>query len=194
MIEIKRKTTETDVVCVLAVGADGAEDLGIELDSGLPFLDHMLEQLCVHAGWRCRLQVQADYAVDDHHGIEDVAICLGRALREYWVNGGPWRRYGQRLLPMDEALTLCAVDLCDRPYAVIDLPFTRDSLGGIGTEMWAHFFYTLAINAGINLHLKNLYFSNNHHLIESAFKAMAWALAEALQADERLRSSKGALG
>lgn len=190
MIKVSRATKETQIELSLDINGDPTTK---KINTGLPFFDHMLDQLASHAGWYINLQVIADLAVDDHHGIEDVAICLGKALYQAWQQAKPNQRYGQRMLPMDEALTTCAVDLCGRPYSVIDLPFTQSQLGGINTEMWEHFFYTLAINSKICLHLKNQYFRNNHHLIESAFKALAYALKEALQPVAGDRSTKGVL-
>ncbi|MGJ8664456.1 MAG: imidazoleglycerol-phosphate dehydratase HisB, partial [Marinicella sp.] len=192
MIKVSRATKETQIELSLDINGDPADK---NINTGLPFFDHMLDQLASHAGWSMNLQVSADLEVDDHHGIEDVAICLGEALYQAWQAAKPNQRYGQRFLPMDEALTMCAVDLCGRPYAVIDLPFSQAQLGGINTEMWEHFFYTLAINSKICLHLKNQYFRNNHHLIESAFKALAYALKEALNpaAGAGERSTKGVL-
>ena len=192
MIKVSRSTKETQIELSLDINGNSADK---NINTGLPFFDHMLDQLASHAGWYMNIQVTADLEVDDHHGIEDVAICLGEALYQAWQAAKPNQRYGQRLLPMDEAMTLCAVDLCGRPYSVIDLPFSQPMLGGINTEMWEHFFYTLAINSKICLHLKNQYFRNNHHLVESAFKALAYALKEALQAATGTaeRSTKGVL-
>ena len=192
MIKVSRATKETQIELSLDINAH-VDSIEKNISTGLPFFDHMLDQLASHAGWSLNLQVNADLEVDDHHGIEDVAICLGEALYEAWQAAKPNQRYGQRFLPMDEALTMCAVDLCGRPYAVIDLPFSQAQLGGINTEMWEHFFYTLAINSKICLHLKNQYFRNNHHLVEGAFKALAYALKEALQPVAGMRSTKGVL-
>ncbi|WP_395374145.1 imidazoleglycerol-phosphate dehydratase [Marinicella sp. W31] len=193
MITIKRETKETRISCGLDIRPADATVIANTINTGLPFFDHMLEQLAAHAGWQLQIEMQADLEVDDHHGIEDVAICLGQALYDSWKKHSPNQRYGQRLLPMDEALTLCAVDLCGRPYAVIDLPFSQPMLGGIHTEMWEHFFYTLAINARMCLHIRNEYFRNNHHLVESAFKALAHALQEALQPRTAEKTTKGVL-
>ena len=190
MITIERITKETNVSIQLSTNNDNTQQISI--DTGLPFFDHMLDQLATHAGWSLIIKVNADLQVDDHHGIEDVAICLGQALYKAW-NGQKNKRYGQRLLPMDECLTLCAVDLCGRAHSVYNLEFSQPTLGGINTEMWEHFFYTLAINAQICLHLNNQYFKNNHHLIESAFKALAYALKEALQPAESIATTKGSL-
>jgi imidazoleglycerol phosphate dehydratase HisB len=196
MISIERKTKETDIL--LKLSCDALQDNnGVKLKSnistGLPFFDHMLDQLATHANWTLDIQVSADLEVDDHHAIEDIAICLGQAFKKCWKNTQPNQRYGQRLLPMDECLTLCAVDLCGRPYCVTNLPFSQAQIGGINTEMWEHFFYSFAINSGICLHIENKYFRNNHHLVESAFKAMAYALKEALLPAKTQATTKGVL-
>ncbi len=190
MITINRETKETKINLTLDI--NGPTE-ATSINSGQPFFDHMLDQLATHAGWNLQLSMESDWHVDDHHGIEDVAICLGQAFYQAWQEIGPNKRYGQRLLPMDEALTLCAVDLCGRPFAVTDLPFSQSMLGGVNTEMWPHFFYTLAINGRFCLHIKNQYFSNNHHLVESSFKALAYALREALQPVTAQRTTKGLL-
>ena len=190
MITINRETKETRIQ--LSLDINGPTDQS-KIKSGQPFFDHMLDQLATHAGWCLQLDMNSDWQVDDHHGIEDVAICLGQALKQAWQAAPGNQRYGQRLLPMDETLTTCAVDLCGRPYAVINLPFSQAMLGGINTEMWSHFYYTLAINAGICLHINNQYFGNNHHLVESSFKALAYALKEALTPTDKQRSTKGVL-
>ena len=189
MITIKRTTKETDIFIQLEINSSKKH---IEINTGLPFFDHMLDQLATHAGWSLIIKVKADYQVDDHHGIEDVAICLGQVVFKAWKAQSN-KRYGQRLLPMDECLTTCAIDLCGRPFCVANLPFSQDRLGHINTEMWQHFFYTFAINAQICLHINNQYFKNNHHLIESAFKALAYAFKEALQPAEASTTTKGLL-
>lgn len=189
MIQIERKTKETQIDMKMG----GKDELETQIDTGLPFLDHMLEQLTTHSGIQISVKVVADLEVDDHHCIEDVALTLGECLNQYWRSNSPNQRYGQRLLPMDECLTMCAIDLSGRPYSVVELPFTIDKLGGINTEMWEHFFYSLAIKSEVTLHIKNIYFKNNHHLIESAFKALAYALKEALTQSTELKTSKGIL-
>lgn len=189
MNNINRTTKETNISIQLEINSASKQ---IEINTGLPFFDHMLDQLATHAGWSLIIKVEADYQVDDHHGIEDVAICLGQAVYKAWKAQSN-KRYGQRLLPMDECLTTCAIDLCGRPFCVTNLPFSQAQLGGINTEMWEHFFYTFAINAQICLHINNQYFKNNHHLIESAFKALAYAFKEALQATESSVTTKGVL-
>ncbi len=192
MITIERQTKETDISLKLDCNISFDREQNI-ISTGLPFFDHMLDQLATHAGWYMNLQVEADLQVDDHHGIEDVAICLGQAFYECWKQSQPNQRYGQRMLPMDECLTVCAVDLCGRPYCVTNLPFSQAVVGGINTEMWEHFFYSFAINAQICLHINNQYFKNNHHLIESAFKALAYTLKEALVSTETQATTKGML-
>lgn len=189
MISINRKTKETDISVQLEINSEIKQ---IDIQTGLPFFDHMLDQLATHADWSLIIKAEADLQIDDHHGIEDVAICLGKAVFQAWSKQAN-KRYGQRLLPMDEALTTCAIDLSGRPFCVTTLPFSQSQLGGINTEMWDHFFYTFAINAQICLHINNQYFKNNHHLIESAFKAMAYAFKEALQPAESSTTTKGVL-
>jgi len=189
MITINRTTKETNIQLQLTINSKKPQ---IDINTGLPFFDHMLNQLATHASWDLSIQMQADLQVDDHHGIEDTAICLGQALYQAWQEQKN-HRYGQRLLPMDESLTSCAVDLCGRAYSVTNLAFTIEKLGGINTEMWQHFFYTFATNAQICLHINNQYFSNNHHLIEGAFKAVAYALKQALAPAKSIITTKGVL-
>jgi imidazoleglycerol phosphate dehydratase HisB len=189
MNTINRKTKETEIQLSLQINSENPQ---VDINTGLPFFDHMLDQLASHGGWDLSIKMQADLQVDDHHGIEDVAICLGQAFYKQW-QAQPNKRYGQRLLPMDESLTMVAVDLCGRAYSVINLPFTVERLGNINTEMWQHFFYTFAINAQINLHINNQYFKNNHHLIEGAFKGVAYALKQALTATDKSTTTKGVL-
>jgi imidazoleglycerol phosphate dehydratase HisB len=190
LIELSRDTRETRIR--LQLNIDGARN--VQIDTGLPFFNHLLEQLAFHAGWDLQLQARGDIEIDDHHLIEDVAIVLGTALDQLRQTRPGLTRYGQRLLPMDETLVLCAVDLSGRAASVIDLPFTREAIGGIATEMWPHFFKTLASKGQFALHLKTQYFDNHHHLIEASFKAMARALKEALAMQgDNVTSTKGVL-
>ena len=189
MNKIERNTKETKITVELDIYPEKAH---VNNNTGLPFFDHMLDQLATHAGWNLSIDVDGDLEVDDHHCIEDVAICLGQVFYKEWQQM-PNKRYGQRLLPMDECLTLCAVDLCGRAHSVFNLQFSQSMLGGINTEMWEHFFYTFSINAQICLHINNQYFKNNHHLIESAFKALAYAFKEALELKQNITSTKGVL-
>ncbi|NVJ67250.1 MAG: imidazoleglycerol-phosphate dehydratase HisB [Gammaproteobacteria bacterium] len=189
VIEVKRETKETSIS--LALNVEGKQQISI--NTGLPFFDHMLTQLGLHAGWDMELNAQGDLDVDDHHLIEDIAICLGQALNQAWRSKGQIERYGQRLLPMDATLVLVAVDICGRGYSVTNMPFSREFLGNVATEMWKHFFYTLAINAQISLHIKTEYFDNNHHLIEACFKGLALAFKDAFKKTQLNNSSKGVL-
>ncbi len=188
-VSIERETKETQIKLKLNI----AGNQNLEINTGLPFFDHMLTQLALHAGWNLKVIAQGDLEVDDHHLIEDVAICLGQALQKAWRASAKIQRYGQRLLPMDATLVLVAVDVCGRAYSITDLPFSREQIGNIATEMWKHFFYSFAINAQISLHIKTEYFDNNHHLIEASFKAVAFALKQALASTALENSSKGVL-
>jgi len=188
-IEVNRTTKETDIQ--LALNVNGSQQIAI--NTGIGFLDHMLEQLAAHARWDLSIQVNGDLEIDDHHSVEDIAICLGDALQQSWRNLNSAQRYGQRLLPMDEALILCAVDLSGRGIYVGQLDFTRENLGGVSTEMFEHFFNTLAMSAAMTLHIKPMYFRNNHHLAEGCFKALAYALKEALRESHGENTTKGVL-
>lgn len=189
IIEVNRKTKETDIQ--LALNIQGRQQ--IDISTGIGFLDHMLEQLASHARWDLSIQVNGDLEVDDHHTVEDIAICLGDALQQSWRSLSAMQRYGQRLLPMDEALIMCAVDLSGRGIYVGELNFTRENIGNISTEMFEHFFNTLAISAAMTLHIKPMYFRNNHHLVEGCFKAVAYALKEALGSSQGENTTKGLL-
>lgn len=190
IISKTRQTRETSIE--LQLNVDGKKNVAI--NTGLKFFDHMLEQLAFHAGWDLQLQANGDIDVDDHHLIEDVAIILGDALNEIRQTRSGLTRYGQRLLPMDSSLILCAIDLDGRGHCVCDLPFTRETVGNLATEMWPHFFKTLSSRGQFSLHIKTMYFDNNHHLIEGAFKSVARALREALTiAGDGISSTKGTL-
>ena len=189
-ISLNRTTQETRIQ--LQLNVDGNRI--VRIDTGLPFFNHLLEQLAFHAGWDLDLKAEGDIETDDHHLIEDVAIVLGMALDQLRQSRPGLVRYGQRLLPMDETLVLCAVDLSGRAAAVIDLPFSRETVGGVATEMWPHFFKTLANKAQLSLHLKTQYFDNHHHLIEASFKALARCLKEAMAVQSTsVTSTKGVL-
>ena len=190
LIEKTRTTRETSVTVALDV--DGPPETDVE--TGLPFFDHMLDLLAFHAGWRLRVRAEGDLAVDDHHTVEDVALVLGAALQEAWrARAGGFRRYGQRLLPMDEALVLAAVDLSGRPSAHVRLKLRRDAVGGLSAEMVEHFFASLAAAAQLTLHVRRVTGKNAHHVVEAAFKGAGRALAEALEPSDRPASTKGSL-
>jgi imidazoleglycerol phosphate dehydratase HisB len=188
-VEISRKTKETSIE--LSLNVRGSQQ--VTIDTGIGFFNHMLEQLATHGRWDLSIKVSGDLEVDDHHTVEDVAICLGDALQQSWRKLDSMKRYGQRLLPMDEALILSAVDVSGRGIYVGELEFTRENIGSISTEMFEHFFNTLALNAAITLHIKPMYFRNNHHLVEGCFKSVAYALNEALSPSTGDNTTKGSL-
>ncbi len=163
------------------------------IDTDLPMLSHLVEQLGFHGGLGIELHARDLMPLGDgHHLAEDVAIVLGRALDQALGDRAGIARYGQRLLPMDEALATCAVDVGGRPCPVIDLPLPTPMLGGLASENVTHFFRTLALEGRITLHL-SVKGENAHHMAEAAFKALGQALREALAPAEDLRSTKGVL-
>lgn len=190
--EIKRKTNETDITLSLVIDGKGEADV----DTGIGFFDHMLISFTKHGLFDLNLKVQGDLIVDCHHTIEDVGIVLGEAIKKAVGDKKAIRRYGDIILPMDEALILCAIDLSGRPYLVFDGSFTSDSVGYMDTQMVKEFFYAVSYSAGMNLHIKQLSGENDHHIIEGMFKAFAKALDEATIKDARIRtvlSTKGSL-
>ena len=189
MISKSRKTKETEIQIDLNVR--GSQK--IEVETGHGFFDHMLTQLAFHGGWDLCLKAKGDLEVDDHHLVEDVALLLGAGLQECWRSLPSFKRYGQRLLPMDDVLVLAAVDLCGRPYSKTKLKLKRETVGGLATEMVPHFFHSLAVAAAMTLHVRRITGSNHHHLIEAAFKATALALKEALATGGGEASTKGVL-
>lgn len=190
--KIERKTKETEIILELNLDGTGTA----EISTGIGFLDHMLNSFARHGFFDLKLTAKGDLFVDSHHTIEDVGIVLGQAIREALGAKEGITRYGQSLLPMDETLCLCAIDLSGRPYLNFDMNFTTDRVGEFDTEMVKEFFYAISYSAGMNLHIKQMDGTNNHHLIEAAFKAFARALDGAVQMDERITgvlSAKGAL-
>ena len=192
MSSIERNTNETKIQLKLNLDGTGKADI----HSGVGFFDHMLDGFARHGLFDVDLRVDGDLEVDCHHTIEDTGIVLGNAIREAAGDKKGIRRYGSCLLPMDEALVLCAVDLSGRPYLVFDAAFTADRCGDMDTEMAREFFYAVSYAGAMNLHIKVLYGSNNHHIMEAMFKAFAKALDMATQYDSRVTdvlSTKGAL-
>lgn len=190
--EIKRKTNETDITLSLVIDGKGEANV----DTGIGFFDHMLISFAKHGLFDLNLKVQGDLIVDCHHTIEDVGIVLGESIKKAVGDKKAIRRYGDIILPMDEALILCAIDLSGRPYLVFDGSFTSDSVGYMDTQMVKEFFYAVSYSAGMNLHIKQLSGENDHHIIEGMFKAFAKALDEATMKDARIRtvlSTKGSL-
>ncbi|MEI3228220.1 MAG: imidazoleglycerol-phosphate dehydratase HisB [Lachnospiraceae bacterium] len=189
---VNRKTKETDISMKLELDGRGIA----KVDTGIGFFDHMLEGFSKHGFFDLDLKVTGDLTVDCHHSIEDTGIVLGNAIRKAVGDKRGIRRYGSCILPMDETLVLCAVDLSGRPYLVFDGTFTTDRVGYMDTEMVKEFFYAVSYSAGMNLHIKVLSGENNHHIIEGMFKAFARALDEATGIDERITgilSTKGSL-
>lgn len=187
-----RKTKETDISICLNLDGSGKSDI----QTGIGFFNHMLEGFSKHGFFDLTVRAKGDLEVDSHHTIEDTGIVLGTALKEALGNKQGIRRYGSCILPMDETLVLCAIDLSGRPYLVFDGDFTAERVGDMDTEMVREFFYAISYSAGMNLHLKVLSGGNNHHMIEAMFKAFARALDEAVSFDSRITdvlSTKGSL-
>ena len=167
-----RKTKETDISLHLNLDGTGSSSI----HTGIGFFDHMLDGFARHGLFDLKVNVAGDLAVDCHHTIEDTGIVLGNAIKEAVGDKKGIRRYGSCILPMDETLVLCAVDLSGRPYLVFDGEFTTDRVGYMDTEMVKEFFYAISYTAGMNLHIRVLSGGNNHHMIEAMFKAFAKAL------------------
>lgn len=187
---IERKTRETNIT--LSINLDGTGEANIK--TGIGFFDHMLEGFAKHGFFDLEITVEGDLHVDGHHTVEDTGIVLGQAIRQALGEKTGIKRFGNFLLPMDETLVLCAVDLSGRPYLVCDLGSLAPMAGELDTELIQEFFYALSYSAGMNLHLKKIHGSNTHHIIEAAFKAFAKALDEAASFDSRIKdvlSTKG---
>lgn len=188
----RRKTKETDVNLTLNIDGSGET----QIDTGIGFFDHMLDGFARHGFFDLKIQVKGDLIVDTHHSIEDTGIVLGKAIRYALKDKKGIKRYGSCILPMDETLVLCAIDLSGRPYFAFEGEFTTERVGYMETEMVREFFYAISYNAGMNLHMKILSGTNNHHMIEGLFKSFGRALDEATAKDSRIRdilSTKGSL-
>ena len=189
---VQRETKETSIRLTLNIDGSGA----CSVDSGIPFLDHMLNGFARHGLFDLNAKIRGDVEVDSHHTIEDTGIVLGEAIKKAVGDKEGIRRFGHVILPMDDALVLCAVDLSGRPYLESDLTFTVEKIGYMDTEMVREFFYAVSYSAGMNLHFKQLSGVNNHHIAECAFKAFAKALDMATMTDDRIAgvlSTKGTL-
>jgi imidazoleglycerol-phosphate dehydratase len=190
---VKRKTRETDISVTLDLDGSGKS----EIATGIGFLDHMLEQLSRHGLIDLAVKAKGDLHIDQHHTTEDVGIVIGQALKQALGERAGIARYADVHLPMDEALTRAAVDVSGRPYLVWKVAFTRSKVGEFDTELFREFFVALAQNAGITLHVETLYGTNNHHIAETCFKAVARALRAAVAIDPRqggrVPSTKGSL-
>ena len=189
---IERNTKETKIRLTLELDGTGKADI----HTGIGFFDHMLNGFARHGLFDLKLYVDGDLEVDTHHTIEDAGIVLGKAIKEAVGDKKGIVRYGTMILPMDEALLLCSLDLCGCPYLVYDLNLDREKVGDLETEMIREFFYAVSYGAEMNLHVKQLSGINNHHIIEGAFKAFAKALDNATRFDARITdvlSTKGVL-
>lgn len=192
MAEVSRKTKETDIAIKLNLDGKGNSSI----NTGIGFFDHMLEGFAKHGFFDLDLSVKGDLQVDGHHTVEDTGIVLGQAIAKAAGDKIGIRRYGYFILPMDDALCLCAVDLCNRPYLNFDCVFEKECVGGLDTELVKEFFYAISYSAGMNLHIKMLSGTNHHHMIEAMFKAFAKALDMATSYDDRINdvlSTKGSL-
>lgn len=190
---IERKTRETEIM--VSLDLDGTGDY--DVDTGIGFLDHMLESFARHAMLDMKVRAQGDLHIDFHHTTEDTGIVIGQAIAKALGDFKGINRFGEATIPMDETLTRCAVDVSNRPYLIWKVNFTKPKLGEMDTELFKEWFQAVAQNAGITLHLENLYGENNHHIVESCFKAFARALRRAVEPDSRLgdayASTKGVL-
>ena len=189
---VNRTTKETDIKMELMLDGSGKGNI----NTGIGFFDHMLEGFSRHGFFDLDCEVKGDLKVDGHHTVEDTGIVLGNAIREALGDKKGIRRYGSFILPMDDALCLCAIDLCGRPYLDYNCQFTAERIGELDTELIREFFYAVSYSAGMNLHIKMISGINNHHMAEAMFKAFAKALDEAVGLDERITdvlSTKGSL-
>lgn len=190
--KINRKTKETDIEMKLDLDGTGKSSV----QTGIGFFDHMLEGFSKHGFFDLDLSVKGDLQVDGHHSVEDTGIVLGQAIAKAVGDKIGIRRYGYFILPMDDALCLCAVDLCNRPYLNFECSFPTERVGELETELVKEFFYAVSYSAGMNLHIKMLAGNNTHHMIEAMFKCFAKALDMATSYDERISdvlSTKGSL-
>lgn len=189
---IERITKETEIQLELDLDGTGQS----QINTGIGFFDHMLESFARHGFFDLKISVKGDLFVDCHHTIEDVGIVLGQAIKAALGDKKGIKRYGSFLLPMDETLVMCAIDLSGRPYLSYNLSFSNQRIGYMDTEMVKEFFYAISYSAGMNLHIKLMDGSNNHHIVEAAFKGFAKALDSACAIDTRIQgvlSTKGTI-
>jgi imidazoleglycerol-phosphate dehydratase len=191
---VNRETKETQISVELNIDGTGQ----YEIDTGIGFLDHMMEQLSRHSLIDLKVKAKGDTYIDFHHTVEDTGIAIGTALAEAMGDMKGITRFASQMIPMDETLSRVALDISKRPYLIWKVEFTRDKLGEMDTELFKEWFGAFAQSAGITLHVENLYGTNNHHIIESCYKALARALRSALDIDPRrsddIPSTKGKLG
>ena len=191
--KIARKTNETDITVTVDLDGTGVHNMA----TGIGFLDHMLDQLARHSLIDISVKAKGDLHIDFHHTAEDVGIAIGQAIKEALGDKKGIRRYASSDLPMDGTLTRAAIDVSGRPFLVWKVEFTRDKVGDMDTELFREWFQAFTMNAGVTLHVETFYGDNNHHIAESAFKALARALRDAVEIDpraaDRIPSTKGTL-
>ena len=192
--KVARKTTETDIE--VAVNLDGTGTYDVE--TGIGFLDHMLEIFSRHSLIDLKVRAKGDLHIDFHHTTEDTGIAIGEAVHQALSDRRGIRRYASAMIPMDETLSRVAIDVSDRPYLIWKVDFSKPKLGEMDTELFKEWFQAFAQNARVTLHIENIYGENNHHIVESCFKALARALRDAIETDPRaadsIPSTKGTLG
>ena len=190
---VDRKTKETAIS--VAVDLDGSGRS--QISTGIGFLDHMLDQLSRHSLIDLKVEAKGDLHIDFHHTTEDTGICIGEAVAKALGDRTGIRRWGEATVPMDETLTRVALDASNRPYLIWKVAFSKPKLGEMDTELFKEWFQAFAQNAGLTLHIENLYGENNHHIVESCFKGLARALRVACEVDPRqttaVPSTKGVL-
>ena len=192
--KVARKTAETDIDVSVNVDGTGKYDI----DTGIGFLDHMLEIFSRHGLMDLTVRAKGDLHIDFHHTTEDTGIAIGEAVHQALGDRRGIRRYASAMIPMDETMSRVSIDVSDRPYLIWKVEFTKPKLGEMDTELFKEWFQAFAQNARITLHVENLYGENNHHIVESCFKALARALRDAMETDPRaansIPSTKGTLG
>jgi imidazoleglycerol-phosphate dehydratase len=177
--EVLRETKETTIRVTVDVDGAGASTVS----TGVGFFDHMLDAFARHAGFDMTVETRGDLHIDMHHTVEDTGIVIGQAVKQALDGFKGVRRFGHAYVPMDETLTRCAVDLCNRPYLIWKVAFNRDKIGEMDTELFKEFHQAFAMNVGACVHLETLYGDNCHHIAESGFKALARALRTAVERD-----------
>ena len=191
--KVSRKTKETSIIVEVNIDGKG----NYQIDTGIGFLDHMLEQLSKHSLIDLKVKAKGDTHIDLHHTTEDTGIAIGEALKKALKNYQGIRRYAHAMIPMDETLTRVAIDVSNRPYLIWKVKLKVERLGQMDTELFKEWFQAFSQSAGITLHMENIYGDNSHHIIESCFKALARSLRTALEIDPRnkksIPSTKGSL-
>ncbi|NJM92977.1 MAG: imidazoleglycerol-phosphate dehydratase HisB [Rhodospirillaceae bacterium] len=190
---VDRKTKETAISVAVDLDGSGRSQIA----TGIGFLDHMLDQLSRHSLMDLKVEAKGDLHIDFHHTTEDTGICIGEAVAKALGDRKGIRRWGEATVPMDETLTRVALDASNRPYLIWKVTFSKPKLGEMDTELFKEWFQAFAQNAGLTLHIENLYGENNHHIVESCFKGLARALRQAIEIDPRksdaVPSTKGVL-